>query len=74
MNRPEATEEIEETELVLHLKLSPNEVGELDTIVSWMKADPVIGRLKAKPSRAMAIRYAVGRLLRHPPEHVQVQG
>ena len=55
----------------LHLRLSPAEVAELDTIVGWMKSDPQLGRLKLRIGREKAVRYAIGRCLAHPPEHAK---
>jgi hypothetical protein len=44
---------------------------ELEKIISWMKTDPKVRRLKInKIGRAKALRYAVGHLIEHPPEHV----
>jgi len=55
----------------LHLRLSPAEVAELDTIAGWMKSDPQLGRLKLRIDRVKAVRYAIGRCLAHPPEHAK---
>jgi hypothetical protein len=54
----------------VHLRLSQEEAAELDKIAGWMKLDPKIRRLKANIGREKAIRYAIGHIIDHPPEHV----
>jgi hypothetical protein len=55
----------------VHLRLSREEVAELDKIVGWMKLDPKIRRLKANIGREKAIRYAIGHIIDNPPSHVE---
>lgn len=55
----------------LHLRLSPEEAAELDTIIGWMKLDPKIRRLHDRLGRAKAIRYAIGYIIENPPEHAK---
>lgn len=59
---------------VMGLRLADEEIAELDTIAGWMRKDPKIRRLKANIGRPAAIRYAIGRLIANPPEHVEAQG
>ena len=54
----------------IHLRTDPEFRAELDKIVGWMQTDPNLRRLKIKPGREKALRYAVGRLIASPPEHV----
>jgi hypothetical protein len=61
----------ENEDTTLHLRLSPEEVAELDTIVGWMERDPKIRRLRARLGREKAVRYAIGYLVENPPEHAK---
>ena len=54
----------------IHIRTDPEFRAELDKIVGWMQSDPNLRRLKIKPGREKALRYAVGRLIASPPEHV----
>jgi hypothetical protein len=56
----------------IHLRVDGKELAELDTIVGWMRTDPELQRLRLKIGREKALRYAVGRLIASPPEHVGV--
>jgi hypothetical protein len=58
----------------IHLRLTEEEVADLDKIVGWMREDPALRRLRMKLGREKALRYAVGRVIASPPEHVGAQG
>jgi hypothetical protein len=54
----------------IHLRTDAEFRSRLDQIVGWMKTDPAFRGLRLKLGREKAIRYAVGRLIASPPEHV----
>lgn len=54
----------------IHLRTDAEFRNRLDQIVGWMKTDPAFRGLRLKLGREKAIRYAVGRLIASPPEHV----
>ncbi len=59
----------------MSVRFSDQELAELDTIVGWMKADPERRRFRGgRIGRGTAIRYAIGHIIDHPPEHVGVTG
>jgi len=60
-----------EQDTPMHIRLNPEELAELDTIVGWMKRDPKLRRLKSNLGRAKAIRYAIGHIIDNPPAHVE---
>lgn len=66
-------EDDEADDKTVYLRMDEALSAELDTIIGWMKTDPAVQRLRInKIGRAKALRYAVGRLIEHPPAHVGV--
>ncbi len=67
---PPEAEPAPSDERPIHLRTDAEFRNRLDQIVGWMKTDPAFRGLRLKLGREKAIRYAVGRLIASPPEHV----